>query len=74
MRQPLSFQAWNGSSWTTITTFSPAIAVATKWYSGTFTNDTFYSRYRILVATPPSTAWSYLTIANVEVYGDVYVA
>jgi hypothetical protein len=54
----------NGSTWTTLLTFYPNVSENARWHSGTITNNTFYSRYRIY-----SPSNFYIVIGDIEFYG-----
>ena len=58
------FQAWNGTTWINLLTFSTGNPV--RYISNIFINENFYSLYRIFI---PSL--QYAIIGDIEFYGDL---
>lgn len=58
------FQAWDGTAWITLLTFSTGDP--TRYLSNVFTNENFYNLYRFLIPSP-----QYAVIGDIEFYGDL---
>ena len=59
------FQAWDEVSWINLITFNASGGGSARFNSGIFSNDHFYSRYRVFIPNP-----QYTVIGDLEFYGD----